>query len=54
MSQKSKISTLLSLCHNASSSQIKSLNMRRRRTRVWAMLVWAYTAYYWQVACVRI
>jgi len=44
MSQKSKISTLPSLCHNAS-SQIKLLNMRCRRTWVWARLLWPYTAY---------
>jgi len=45
MSQKSKVSILPSLRHNAKSSQIKSLNMRHRRTWVWARLVWAYTAY---------
>jgi len=45
MSQKSKISNLSSLRHNALPSQIKSLNMRHRRTRVWARLVWSYTEY---------
>jgi len=45
MSQKSKISTMQPLRNNASSSQIKSLNMRRRRTWIWARLVWAYAAY---------
>jgi len=45
MSQKSNISTLPSLRHNATSSQIKSLNIRRRRTWVWARLLWTYTAY---------
>jgi len=44
MSQKSMASTLQPLRHNTSSSQIKSLNMWRRRTWVWAKLVWAYTA----------
>jgi len=43
-SQKSKISSQPSLRHNASSIQIKSLNMRRRRMWVWARLVWAYLA----------
>jgi len=45
MSQKFEVSTLQPLCHNASSSQIKSVNMRRRKTLVWARLVWAYTTY---------
>jgi len=45
MSQKSKISTLPPLRHNALSSQIKSLNMRRRRRWAWARLVWAYRVY---------
>jgi len=45
MSQKKKVSTLQPLRYNALSSQIKSLNMRHRRTWVWAKLVWAYTAY---------
>jgi len=46
MSQKSKISTLPSLRHNALSSQINSLNMRHKRVWVWARLVRAYTAYF--------
>jgi len=40
MSQKSKISTLPPLRHDALLPQIKSLNMRCRRTWDWAKLVW--------------